>query len=56
MELEAENVKNIRNLALCKELLRQAHPSAKLIRLSKWMVSSRKLCKFILNNCPFIEK
>ena len=34
----------------------QAHPSAKLIRLSKWMVSSRKLCKFILNNCPFIEE
>ena len=24
MELEAENVKNIRSLALCKELLRQA--------------------------------
>ena len=34
----------------------QAYPGAKLIRLSKWMVSSRKLCKFILNNCPFIEK
>lgn len=34
----------------------QAYPGDKLIRLSKWMVSSRKLFKFILNNCPFIEK
>ena len=56
MELEAENVKTIRSLALCKELLRQAHPSAKLIRLSKWMVSSRKLCEFISKNCSFIEE
>lgn len=34
----------------------QAHPSANLIRLSRWMVSSRKLCEFILKNCPFIEE
>jgi hypothetical protein len=34
----------------------QAHPGSKLIRLSRWQVSSRNLCKFILKNCPFIEE
>lgn len=34
----------------------QAYPGDKLIRLSRWSVSSRKLCEFILKNCPHIEE
>lgn len=34
----------------------QAYPSANLIRLSRWSVSSRKLCEFILKNCPHIDE
>ena len=34
----------------------QAQPGSTLIRLSRWQVSSRDLCKFILKNCPFIEE
>ena len=57
VEQLSHSVDGLRNLSrVVIYYVGQAYPGDKLIRLSKWMVSSRKLCKFILNNCPFIEK